>query len=200
MTVKIDWNSVKQQTLWSYEDLMKKLLSVLAYDFVQEHYDHTMKQAQAYAKKIRRGYLQNQGDMTVYIDSIVTHLETLETRRIGTYSKLVHQVATREQCVAFLQRTDFDFDQLIQTLNYLFRWVLPFKTPLRELIDADSEVDVNVSGGAEKTEDRIESGSPGSRSDRNRKSPARRRYWNTSRVCHRPGAQGGHFAPGVCAW
>src|SRR5512137_2995982 len=115
--MKIDWNRVKQQTLWSYEDLIKKLLSVLAYDFVQEHYDHTMKQAQAYAKKIRRGYLQNQGDMTVYIDNIVTNLETLETLRIGTYSKLVHQIATREQCVAFLQRTDFDFDQLTQTLN-----------------------------------------------------------------------------------
>jgi hypothetical protein len=140
--MKIDWNRVKQQTLWSYEDLIKRLLSVLAYDFVQGHYDHTMRQAQAYAKKIRRGYLQNQGDMTVYIDNIVTHLETLEMLRIGTYSKLVHQVATREQCVAFLQRTDFDFDRLTQTLNYLLRWVLPFKTPLRELIDADGETDV----------------------------------------------------------
>jgi hypothetical protein len=32
-------------TLWSYENLITKLQSVLAYDFVQEHYDHTMKQA-----------------------------------------------------------------------------------------------------------------------------------------------------------
>jgi len=140
--MKINWNRVKKQTLWSYEDLIKKLLSALAYDFVQEHYNHTMKQAQAYAKKIRRGYLHNQGDMTAYIDNIVTNFETLETLRIGPYSKLVHQVATREQCVAFLQQTDFDFDRLIQTLNYLLRWVLPFKTPLREFIDADGDIDV----------------------------------------------------------
>jgi len=139
--VKIDWNSVKKQTLWSYEDLIRKLLSVLAYNFVQEHYNHTMKQAQGYAKKIRRGYLQNRGDMTAYIDNIATHLEKLETRRIGTYSELVHQVATREQCLAFLQQTDFDFDQLIQTLNYLLRWVLPFRTHMREFIDADNDVD-----------------------------------------------------------
>ena len=139
--VKIDWNSVKKQTLWSYEDLIRKLLSVLAYNFVQEHYNHTMKQAQGYAKKIRRGYLQNRGDMTAYIDSIATHFEKLETRRIGTYSELVHQVATREQCLAFLQQTDFDFDQLIQTLNYLLRWVLPFRTQMREFIDADNDVD-----------------------------------------------------------
>lgn len=140
--VKIDWDSVKKQTLWSYEDLIKKLLSVLAYNFVQEHYDHTMKQAQGYAKKLRRGYLQNRGDMAVYIEGITTHLENLEARRIGTYSSLVHQVATRAQCVAFLQENDFDFDALIQTLHYLLRWVLPFRTPMREFIDADDDVEV----------------------------------------------------------
>ena len=139
--MEIDWNSVKKQTLWSYEDLIKKLLSVLAYDFVQEHYNHTMKQAQGYAKDIRRGYLQDRGDMTAYIDSIATHLEKLEMRQIGTYSELVHQVATREHCVAFLQQTDLDFDQLIQTLNYLLRWVLPFRTLMREFIDADNALD-----------------------------------------------------------
>jgi len=139
--VKIDWDSVKKQTLWSYEDLIRKLLSVLAYGFVQEHYNHTMQEAQLYAKKIRRGYLQDQGDMAAYIDSIATHLEKLETRGIGTYSKLVQQVANREDCMAFLQRSDFDFDQLIQALNYLMRWVLPFKTPLREFIDVGNDID-----------------------------------------------------------
>ena len=137
----IDWDSVKKQTLWSYEDLIKKLLSVLAYDFVQEHYNHTMQEAQVYAKKIRRGYLRERGDMAAYIESIATHLEKLETRQVGTYSKLVKQVANREDCLAFLQRTDFDFNHLIQTLNYLLRWVLPFKTPLREFIDADNDID-----------------------------------------------------------
>lgn len=148
--VKIDWNSVKKQTLWSYEDLTRKLLSVLAYNFVQEHYNHTMKQAREYAEGIRRGYLQDQGDMTAYVDSIAAHLEELETRRIGTYSELLHLVATREHCVAFLQQTGFDFDQLVQTLNYLFRWVLPFKTPMREFIDADSDVDAKYLGALRK--------------------------------------------------
>jgi len=74
--VKIDWDSVKKQTLWSYD-----------------------------------------------------------------YSNLVQQVATRGDCAAFLQRTDFEFDQLIQTINYLMRWVLPFKTPLREFIDVGNDID-----------------------------------------------------------
>jgi hypothetical protein len=139
--MKIDWTSVKKQTLGSYEDLIEKLLEVLAYNFVQEHYDHTMKQAQAYAKKIRRGYLQNRGDKTAKIDNMIANLRKLGALRIGTYSKLIYHVATREQCIAFLRRTDFDFDQLIQTLNYLLRWVLPFKAPIREFIDAGSVID-----------------------------------------------------------
>jgi hypothetical protein len=139
--VEIDWDSVKVQTLWNYEELIKKLRSVLAYGFVQEHYDHTMVQAQGYARDIRRGYLQDRGDMTGYIDGIAAHLAGLETRRIGAVSELVHAVETREQCVAFLQRTDFGFDALVQTLNYLLRWVLPFDTPLREFVDADRDAE-----------------------------------------------------------
>ena len=141
--MNIDWNSVKKQTLWSYEDLIKKLQEVLAYGFVGEYYDHTMEQARGYAKKIRQGYLQNQGDMTAYIDNMADHLEKLEMLRIGTYSNLLQQVATREHCLAFLQSTAFDFDALIQTLNYLLRWVLPFKSPLRELIDPGNDTDAS---------------------------------------------------------
>lgn len=136
----IHWDQVKKQTLWNYEDLIRKLASVLAYDFVQEHYNHTMKQAQGYAKKIRRGYLQDKGNMAIYIDHIGVCLEELQALRIRIVSDLVRQVATRELCLAFLQRTHFDFDHLIQTLNYLLRWVLPFQTPLREFIDPHNAV------------------------------------------------------------
>lgn len=138
--MNIDWSLVKKQTLWSYEDLIEKLQAVLAYDFVQEHYNHTMKQARGYARKIRRGYLQNRGDKTAYVDGIAAHLDRLHRLRIGTYSALVGQVSSRERCTAFLERADFDFDQLIQTLNYLLRWVLPFKTPVREFVEADRAV------------------------------------------------------------
>ena len=142
--VKIDWTSVKKQTLWGYEDLIGKLQDVLAYGFVQEHYNHTMAQALDYAASIRRGYLQDRGEMTAHVDSIASHLRELDARRIGTYSDLVRSVTTRTECVAFLQQTDFAFDHLIQTLNYLLRWVLPFKTPIREFIDVDKHADLEL--------------------------------------------------------
>lgn len=140
--MNIDWSSVKKQTLWSYEDLISRLQEVLACGFVQQHYNHTMKQARSYARKVRSGYLQDRGDQTAYIDKMIANIERLETLRIGTYSELVDQVATREHCTTFLRRTDFEFAPLIQTLNYLLRWVLPFKAPVREFIDVDRAAEV----------------------------------------------------------
>ncbi len=140
-TLIVDWNSVKKQTLWCYEDLIAKLQDTLGYAFVQEHYNHTMPLAREYAIRIRQGYLQNQEGKTGFIDEILANLEKLETRKIGAYSDLIHQITTREECLAFIQQTGFEFDPLIQTLNYLFRWVLPFKIPVREFVDPDNDLE-----------------------------------------------------------
>ena len=136
--MEIDWDYVKKRTLWSYENLIKKTLDVFTYGFVQEHYNHTMEEAESYSKKIRQGYLQNQNDAT-FVDNIATNFRTLANLQIETYLDLVRQVETREKCETFLHRTNFSFEKLIDTLNYLFRWVLPFKLYLRELIDVDND-------------------------------------------------------------
>lgn len=136
--MEIDWDQVKKKTLWHYEDLLKKMLNVFVYGFVQEHYNHTMKEAENYSKRIQQGYLQNQDDAT-FIDNIVNNFRTLGNLQIEAYLDLVRHVETREKCAAFLHNTNFSFDELIDTLNYLFRWVLPFKFYLRELIDVDND-------------------------------------------------------------
>jgi hypothetical protein len=134
-----DWSQVKKQTLWSYEALIKKLLEVLSYGFVREVYNHTMPEAKSYARNIQHGYLQSQND-TTYIDRITNTLHKLENIPVETYLDLIQRLDTREKCVAFLQQSNLSFDELIQTLNYVFRWVLPFKTPLREFIELDNEI------------------------------------------------------------
>jgi hypothetical protein len=143
--MELNWIRVKQVTLWSYEDLVKKLQDVLAYPFVQVHYNHTMPQALDYARRIRSGYFQNRGEAT-YIDAIASNFEQLEIQQVGNYSDLVQKVATRQQCVSFLDQTGFDFEQLIQVLNYLLRLVLPFKNPLREFIDTEKEAEIRYLG------------------------------------------------------
>jgi hypothetical protein len=47
----------------------------------------------------------------------------------------VGRVNTKSNCEKFLQETGFSFEALIRVLDYLFRWVLPFRIPIKELID-----------------------------------------------------------------
>ena len=135
-----DWELVKKLTLWNYEQLVMKLLKTLAYGFVLEHYNHTMDEAGRYAKKVREGYLQGRNEPSI-VDPMLTNFKKLEDLQVKSYLDLVQQVESREKCESFLERTGFGFDELIETLNYLFRWVLPFMTPVREFIDLNNETD-----------------------------------------------------------
>jgi hypothetical protein len=138
--MEIDWSLVKKRTLWHYEDLIKKMLNVLNYDFVQEHYNHKMKEAVLHSEKIRQGYLQN-GKEAFFIAKITEHFRKLDFLRISDYQDLVQRVNTRDKCEAFLRETGFGFGALIQVLNYLFRWVLPFRCPVRELVGTLADAD-----------------------------------------------------------
>lgn len=130
----IDWDLVKRKTLWHYEKLIAKIANVLDYDFVQEYYSHDMTEAIIYAENIRQGYQQNQKESD-FIGEIKTHFENLRLLGIQNYQDLVGRVSTKAKCEQFIRETGFDFEALIQVLNYLFRWVLPFKIPLKELAD-----------------------------------------------------------------
>jgi hypothetical protein len=139
--MKIDWAQVKKKTLWQYEDLIKKMLIVLNYGFVQENYSHTMPEATAYSERIRRNYLQN-GKEPTFISEITEHFKRLDNLGIKNYLDLVQQVDTKGKCQKFLEKTGFRFDALVQVLGYLFRWVLPFKCPIKELLDTISKTDI----------------------------------------------------------
>ncbi len=140
MSMDIDWSQVKKRTLWQYEDLIKKMLNVLDYAFVREYYNHTMQEAVTYSVRIRQGYLQN-GREAAFIGEISGHFRKLDLLGIRDYLDLVQRVDTREKCEAFLRERGFSFDALIQVLGYLFRWVLPFKCPVRELVDTIAGAD-----------------------------------------------------------
>jgi len=135
--MELDWDTVKKQTLWSYEELIKKLLKTLDYGFVLEFYNHSMAEAVRYAGKVQEGYLQGRSEPAI-AEQMRTHFEALEGLQVKTYVDLVQQVEDKAKCETFLQRTGFPFSALIETLNYLLRWVLPFPCPVRELIDVKS--------------------------------------------------------------
>jgi hypothetical protein len=136
--MEVDWDYVKKKTLWQYEKLIAKILDVLAYNFVQEYYAHDMTEAGIYAEKIRQGYLQNEKEAE-FIGEITKHFKCLSLLGIRNYRDLVERVNTKSSCEKFLKETGFSFEALIQVLNYLFRWVLPFKIPVKELLDTMSD-------------------------------------------------------------
>jgi hypothetical protein len=138
--MEIDWEQVKRVTLWNYDELVEKLLKTLAYGFVLEHYNQTMGEAGRYAEKVQEGYLQGRSEPAI-ADQMLRNFKRLEDLQVKTYLDLVLQVESREKCASFLERTGFGFNDLIETLNYLFRWVLPFMTPVREFIDVNNETE-----------------------------------------------------------
>jgi len=130
----IDWSYVKQKTLWQYNDLIKKILDVFGYSFVQEFYNHTMDEAAEYTIRILQGYMQNrkEGD---FLEEISSNFLQLAHLQILDYIDLVQRIETEKKCEIFVREKEFDFQDLINILNYIFRWVLPFKCPLKELVD-----------------------------------------------------------------
>lgn len=132
----INWDYVKKQTLWRYEELIRKIYQSLNYPFVQENYNHSMKEAIDYVNEIHAGYFQLRTDRT-WFDSLITTFGWLRQAGIQNYLDLVQQVDSREKCEAFLKKSGLGFPELIELLGYLLRWVLPFPTPLREFFDTN---------------------------------------------------------------
>ena len=132
--MEIDWALAKKKTLWHYEYLIKKMLDVLGYSFVQEYYNHSMVDAATYSQRLQHGYLLN-GKEVLFISEITRQFRMLNIFGVKNYLDLVQQVNTKTNCESFLKKVDFSFENLIQLLNYLFRWVLPFKCPIRELVE-----------------------------------------------------------------
>lgn len=133
----VDWNSVKKMTLWHYEDLISKTLRVLSYDFIREYYNHSMKKASIYAKHLLGFYPKYKR----FVITLTNTFQRLDDSGIRSYSDLVHRVETREKCEHFLEKAELSFVDLISTLNYIFRWVLPFRNVyLKQLVDRSNEV------------------------------------------------------------
>jgi len=134
--MEIEWNLVKKMTLWHYEDLIEKMLKTLSYNFIQEHYNHNMEEACNYVRKLL-GYNPK---YEASIKRLTSTFKSLGDAKTKNYTDLIEKIETRESCENFLKITKIQFRDLISVLNYIFRWVLPFRNVyLRQLIDSGNE-------------------------------------------------------------
>ena len=131
----IDWNLVKKMTLWDYEQLIKKISAVFSYNFVQEYYDHNMREATDYVKRLL-GYNPRYAE---HISRMTNMFKSLNDLKVENHTDLIRKVENKEKCEDFIRKTELPFEDLIFTLNYVFRWVLPHSLYLKELIDTENE-------------------------------------------------------------
>jgi hypothetical protein len=132
--MEIDWNLAKKITLWHYDDLIEKIFNVFAYDFVQEYYNHDMEKAAIYSKRLHTGYTINEKEVS-FIGELCAQFKSLGHTGVKDYLDFVQRIKTKTDCEDFLKKVNLNFETMIHLLNYLFRWVLPFKCPMKELVE-----------------------------------------------------------------
>jgi len=92
----IDWKKAEKliRPVPSYEDLIKRLLVVVSYDFVTETYNHTMEEAKEYAASLLGSDPKKRyGE---YLEKIEKVLNQLSNLNVKSYSEFIHKVRTRE--------------------------------------------------------------------------------------------------------
>jgi hypothetical protein len=142
--MNIDWSFVKKTTLWQYEELIDKLLDIFNYDFILKYYNHSRPDAVTYSQKLQNSYILN-GKIATFITEITEHFKLLDRYGIKDYLDLIQQINNKTNCVSFLNKSDIRFVPLIQLLNYIFRWILPFKCPIKEIAESIPSLDNSYS-------------------------------------------------------
>jgi hypothetical protein len=141
--MNVNWDTVKKVTLWQYEELIQKLQDVLIYPFAQEYYNHSMPLAIEYARRLFADKNLDKGD---YPAALLPVFNRLEAVGITDWSALIARVDSREKLLNFLEINGIGFAEVIDVLNYLLRWGLPFRTATRELLDHDDPQEMGYYG------------------------------------------------------
>jgi hypothetical protein len=133
--VEPNWDYVKRTTLWTYEDLVNKLEAVAAFPIIWQAYNHDMAQAVDFAYRLFPDANMKAGG---YPAAIICTIQRLQAAGIINWGDLLAKVGTRTQCLSFISEHDLDFEELIDVLNYLLRWGLPFQTASRQLLEHEN--------------------------------------------------------------
>ncbi|MFW9907008.1 MAG: DUF4332 domain-containing protein [Candidatus Thorarchaeota archaeon] len=132
----VEWNRVKEITLWQYDELIDKMLEVLSYGFVQKEYDIKLSKTRKLAGALLTRDDEKYGKYCERILGIIRQVEVFGIRNI---SELVETIRDQTECVNFTEFSNVSFEDLIVLLNCFMRWILPFPRPIRDFIDSDDE-------------------------------------------------------------
>lgn len=134
-----NWDHVKKITLWSFEDLIKKLTVLANYPIIWQAYNHNMTQAAEFARCLFTETGIGEGEFHA---SLLSLLDRLGAIGIHDWGHLLAGIHSRVECDAFIRQYNLDFEEFIELLNYLLRWAFPFETASRELLDLENPLEM----------------------------------------------------------
>ncbi|NHJ84118.1 MAG: hypothetical protein FK734_01565 [Asgard group archaeon] len=128
----INWELVKEITMWDYDVLIQKMIHALSYKFIKKYYNHNLNFARNYSAAIFSKLEENAEQLL----TIETTLQELQKIRMKNYLELLHTIDTKIKCEGFLAKNpNITFIDLIITLNFIFLRVFPTAVPIRDLLD-----------------------------------------------------------------
>jgi hypothetical protein len=133
--MQLNWDYVKQTTLWHYEGLIKRLNFVTAYPVIWRAYNQDMTQAASFARNLFPDKDLRAGETPAQVLSMI---ERLRSFGISNWGNLLSKIPTRAECGSFVSKHNLKFEEFIDLLNYLLRWAFPFRTASRELLDHEN--------------------------------------------------------------
>jgi len=137
--VDSNWDYVKKITLWSYEDLIKRLSVLVNYPVLWQAYNHNMTQAASFARCLFPEMGSGKGE---YTTSLLFTMDRLRTLGLHDWGHVIARIHTRAECDTFIRDHDLDFEEFIELLNYLLRWAFPFEIASRELLDHENPLEM----------------------------------------------------------
>jgi hypothetical protein len=141
--MQLNWDYVKKTTLWHYEDLINKLNILKAYPVLWQAYNHDMTRAADFTRRLFPDKNIEAGEFPARVLSAIGRLKS---GGISDWGDLLSKVRTRAECAAFVSKTNLNFEEFIDILNYLLRWAFPFQTSSRELLEHENPQEMSFYG------------------------------------------------------
>ena len=135
--MSVDWAEVDElvKPTPSYEKLIEEISEVWSYGFVQETYCHDMGEAVDYLERLMGGDPRARfGETVERYGSIFRRLAELG---VDGYGGFLDSVRDREELERFYKASGLPMRDIIGSLRYLLRWLLPSKIYLSQLIDRE---------------------------------------------------------------
>jgi len=123
---ELDWASVEKK-------IVKNIAKSLSYGFVQENYNHSMREAEEYPTKILGPKREE------WAQSLAEFFRKLGSAGVTDYVDLLNKIRSDEERMRILQKTGMQPENLVSVLNYLYHWVLPSTHYLTQFIDKENE-------------------------------------------------------------